>query len=189
MQPPPTGKLLDHLKAHNMVEIDEAPHQVIDRLAADIDLDAWRGSGKRATILRGTQPIKGAVAGLRDAVLGRSRARGKSIDPSKFTVATMGGAPEMRETLGVLLRCDVEVVEEAKDTRKLRHSVSSRLPREIAGGRALRTALDAGVLPVARRKPKRNLPGINVDDAGIVEFGFDDEPLDGTHRLPLTSSR
>lgn len=180
----PTGKLLDHLKAHDMVEIDEAPDQVIDRLAADIDLDAWRGSGRRATILRGTQPIKGAVAGLRDAVLGRSRARGKSIDPSKVIVATMEAAPEVQGLLAARYLADAEVVEKNHDARKLRQETRWNLGKQIAGGPALQMAVHAGVLLPARRKPAENVPGIDVDDGGVVEFGFDDEPLDG-----LTGSR
>ncbi len=169
----PTGKLLDHLKARDMVEIDEVPHQVIDRLAADIDLDAWRVSGKRATILRGTQPIKGAVAGLRDAVLGRSRARGKSIDPSKFIVATMESTTETMRLLAAWYLTNPSVIEENKDKRKLKQEVQWSFGEQMPGAQVLRMGRDSGVLTLAQGR-RAAPPGLDVDVVGTEEPTLDE---------------
>jgi hypothetical protein len=74
--------------------------EVIDNMAADIDLFDWATSERRAVILRGSDLYRRQIADLRDRVLGRSRARRPDRvppDPDRVSIRTYTTLTEVQE--------------------------------------------------------------------------------------------
>lgn len=74
------------------VDVEDTLEKAVGGLVAEVNLQAWGAHDGRSVILRGCKNLRGAVAELRDKVLGRTRGPRKA-SPTEGTVAVRSYMP------------------------------------------------------------------------------------------------
>jgi hypothetical protein len=150
-------------------EVDDTLEEAVGTLVAEVNLQAWGAHDGRSVILRGCKPLRGAVAELRDKVLGRTRGP-REASPPEGTVAVRSYTPlsQVREMAEELAQSDTVVVSEGDvDSRSRTMSTTWAFSDGVTPADSiLGTLIEQGRIPPVRRRRR----GQDLDDLdGLLE--------------------
>lgn len=146
----PRGALARHLARLGAVPVEASTaHEVIEAVVEATDLDEWKAHEGRATILRGSEALRGHVASLRDAVLGRSRAKLKRAEPApgKVSVRSWTATDDVRREVGKRLLVGTTVRRAFADHRRRALTAVWASADGAPLGLVLQRMIDDGTVP------------------------------------------